>query len=143
MIWEAGSPPPNSKNQGVGEAGAAGSDLGKLVTILLCANCRTPAPVSLISELSASAGTPGWSAERRFCMGRNVHVVPQGDRWVVREEGREAPLSMHRTQRDAVGAAEPIARWNRSDVVIHRPDGTIRDRDSYGSDPIPPRDKKH
>jgi hypothetical protein len=27
--------------------------------------------------------------------------------------------------------------------VIHRPDGTIRDKDSYGNDPNPPKDKKH
>jgi hypothetical protein len=27
-------------------------------------------------------------------------------------------------------------------VVIHRPDGRIRDSDSYGNDPIPPRDRK-
>ncbi len=28
-------------------------------------------------------------------------------------------------------------------TFIHRPDGRIRDRDSYGNDPCPPRDKKH
>jgi hypothetical protein len=27
--------------------------------------------------------------------------------------------------------------------VIHRRDGTIRDSDSYGNDPNPPRDTKH
>jgi hypothetical protein len=27
--------------------------------------------------------------------------------------------------------------------VIHRPDGRIRDSDSYGNDPHPPLDQKH
>jgi hypothetical protein len=28
-------------------------------------------------------------------------------------------------------------------VVIHRRNGQIRDSDSYGGDPCPPRDRKH
>jgi len=27
--------------------------------------------------------------------------------------------------------------------VTHRPNGQIRDKDSYGPDPCPPRDTKH
>ncbi len=76
-------------------------------------------------------------------MGRNVHVVPLGDKWAVKEEGRDSPLSTHRTQDAAIEAAVPVAQGNQADVVIHRPDGTIRDRDSYGPDPFPPRDTKH
>ena len=35
------------------------------------------------------------------------------------------------------------AQRERTELVIHRPNGQIRDSDSYGSDPFPPRDKKH
>jgi len=28
-------------------------------------------------------------------------------------------------------------------VVIHGRDGKIRDKDSYGNDPVPPKDKKN
>lgn len=76
-------------------------------------------------------------------MGKNQHVVPTGDDWGVRGEGNERLTSIHDTQAEAEAAAREIAINQRSEVVIHRPDGRIRDRDSYGNDPFPPRDNKH
>lgn len=76
-------------------------------------------------------------------MGKNIHVVPKSDRWAVKEEGKTKPLSTHRTQELARQNAVPAAKENKSEVVIHGADGKIRDKDSYGNDPNPPRDKKH
>jgi len=76
-------------------------------------------------------------------MGKNQHVVPTGDDWGVRGEGNGRLTSIHDTQGEAIDAARDIARNQHSEVVIHRPDGRIRDRDSYGNDPFPPRDRKH
>lgn len=74
--------------------------------------------------------------------GKNVHVVPSGNGWQVKPEGGK-PVSNHRTQAAAAKAAKPIAQQNKSEVVIHRPNGQIRDTDSYGNDPNPPKDRKH
>lgn len=76
---------------------------------------------------------------------KNVHVVPQqkGNPWAVKQEGSQKPESTHRTQRAAQDAARKIAKQNHSEVVTHRPNGQIRDSDSYGNDPNPPRDTKH
>ncbi|MEK6701961.1 MAG: DUF2188 domain-containing protein [Planctomycetota bacterium] len=74
--------------------------------------------------------------------GQNVHVVPNGNNWQVKPEGGR-PVSNHRTQGAAETAAKPIARQNQAEVVIHRPNGQIRDKDSFGNDPNPPKDKKH
>ena len=74
---------------------------------------------------------------------KNVHVVPAGNGWAVKQEGRPTPISNHRTQAAAADAARPVARRNASEVVIHRPDGTIRNSNSHGNDPHPPRDRKH
>jgi hypothetical protein len=76
---------------------------------------------------------------------RNVHVVPQktGNPWAVKQAGKSKPESSHRTQRAAQQAAQIIAKKNKSEVVTHRPNGQIRDSDSYGNDPNPPRDMKH
>jgi hypothetical protein len=74
---------------------------------------------------------------------RNVHVVPSGNGWAVREAGRQSPFSNHRTQGAAEDAGRRIARQNESELVIHRPNGQIRDSDSYGGDPNPPHDQKH
>lgn len=74
---------------------------------------------------------------------KDVHVVPNDGRWAVKPEGQPHPLSVHDRQSDAIAAAKPIAIVNRSELVIHGRDGRIRDSDSYGNDPHPPRDKKH
>ena len=76
-------------------------------------------------------------------MTHNQHVVPHEDSWAVRGEGNLRVTSLHETQFEAIEAAREIAINNQSDVVIHRPNGVIRDRDSYGNDPFPPRDMKH
>lgn len=76
-------------------------------------------------------------------MGRNQHVVPKEGKWAVKPVGSNRTASTHRTQGAAIDVARKVARREKSEVVIHRPDGTIRDKDSYGNDPCPPKDKKH
>jgi len=76
-------------------------------------------------------------------MSKNQHVVPAGGQWGVRGAGNDRLTSTHRTQDEAINAAREIARNQHSEVVIHRPDGRIRDSDSYGNDPHPPIDRKH
>lgn len=74
---------------------------------------------------------------------KNVHVVPSGRGWAVKTEGTQKPLSNHRTQQTASGAGRKVAQQNQSELVIHRPNGQIRDKDSYGNDPCPPKDQKN
>ncbi len=76
-------------------------------------------------------------------MGRNQWVVRTGGGWAVRGEGSGQITSKHRTQAAAIDAATSIARGQKSEVVIQGTDGRIRDRESYGNDPFPPKDTKH
>jgi len=76
-------------------------------------------------------------------MGKNQHVVPRGKGWAVRPAGSNRTTSTHRSQGAAIRAARRAAINQRSEVVIHRSDGRIRDKDSYGPDPCPPKDRKH
>src|SRR5690348_11535879 len=78
--------------------------------------------------------------------GPSLHVVPSKTRpgkFVVKEEGNPNPITRPATQSASIDKAVPKAKQNHSEVVIHRRDGTIRDSDSYGNDPNPPKDKKH
>jgi diacylglycerol kinase family enzyme len=76
--------------------------------------------------------------------GKNQHVVPTPDgNWGVRGEGNSKITKETSTQDQAIEIAREIARNQGSEVVIHKRDGTIRDKDSYGKDPCPPKDKKH
>jgi hypothetical protein len=73
-------------------------------------------------------------------MGKNQHVVTDGSGgWGVRGEGNSRLTSRHETQADAINAGRDIARNQGSELLIHRPNGQIRDRDSYGNDPYPPK----
>ena len=73
----------------------------------------------------------------------NQHVVRRDNRWGVRGEGNSRDTSQHGTQAEAIEAARETARNQRAEVVIHGRDGRIRDKDSYGNDPNPPRDRRH
>jgi len=74
---------------------------------------------------------------------KNQHVVPNGNDWAVKSEGNDRAIKVVDTQAEAIKIAREIAINQKSEVVIHRADGTIRDKDSYGNDPNPPKDKKH
>jgi hypothetical protein len=76
-------------------------------------------------------------------MGKNQHVVPHNDKWAVRGVGNEKVTKVTNTQAEAIKVAREIAINHQSEVVIHRPNGQIRDKDSYGNDPCPPKDIQH
>ena len=70
---------------------------------------------------------------------RNQHVVPHKDGWAVRSAGSQRASSVHRTQREAIDTGRDIARNQRTELFIHGRDGRIRERDSHGNDPFPPK----
>ena len=74
---------------------------------------------------------------------RNPHVVPRSGRWAVKREGNSKASSLHATQAAAIKEGRRIAQNERGELFIHGRNGQIRDRDSYGNDPFPPRDTKH
>jgi hypothetical protein len=59
---------------------------------------------------------------REVKLGKNVHIMPAG--------------------RSNLKVARHLAQQNQSELVIHRPNGQIRDKDSFGKDPMPPKDSK-
>ena len=68
-------------------------------------------------------------------MKKNQHVVPNGDKWAVKGAGNEKNTRIVGTQKEAINIAREIAKNQQSELVIHRPDGRIRDKDSYGNNP--------
>lgn len=61
----------------------------------------------------------------------HMHVVPYEGDWAVRREGNKRVTSKHRKQETAIRKAKQLARKRKADVIIHRADGTIRDRINY------------
>ncbi len=69
-------------------------------------------------------------------MGKNQHVVPNGKQWAVKGAGNDKATKIVKTQKEAIKIAREIAINQQSELIIHRTDGTIRDKDSFGNDPI-------
>jgi tetratricopeptide (TPR) repeat protein len=76
-------------------------------------------------------------------MSKNYHVVPTEGGWAVRRERSDKAGSVHDTQREAIEVGRERAIRDHGELVIHDTHGRIRDKDSYGNDPFPPRDTKH
>lgn len=70
---------------------------------------------------------------------REVHTVPnpKGSGWVNEISGRIA--SQHRKQSTAVEAGRHQAIERQAEHVIHGRNGQIREKNSYGNDPFPPK----
>ncbi len=73
----------------------------------------------------------------------NYHVVPHGDGWAVRRENASRVSSTHTTQSEAINQGRNLAQNTNGELRIHRPNGQIRDSDSYGNDPKSSIDTKH
>jgi hypothetical protein len=66
-----------------------------------------------------------------------IHTVHRDGQWVNEVEEGEV-LSRHTTKEEAVEAGRQAAIQRKTEHVIHNMDGTIAERNSYGSDPYPP-----
>ena len=66
---------------------------------------------------------------------------PRGG-WSVQQTGAGRATKVFDTQAEAVKHGRAIAKKEKAEFYIHRSDGTIREKDSYGLDPFPPRDKR-
>ncbi len=71
--------------------------------------------------------------------GKNQHVVPHDDGWAVRGAGNDRPSRVFDRQSDAIDYARGVAQNQQSELLVHGRNGRIRDRDSYGNDPFPPK----
>ena len=72
-------------------------------------------------------------------MGKNQHVTPHPNGgWQVKGARNSRATVRTATQKEAIEFAREIARNQNSELVIHRPNGQIRDKDSHGRDPFPP-----
>lgn len=70
---------------------------------------------------------------------KDQHVVPHADGWAVKGAGNKKATSVHPTQREAIEEASDRARTQGTEVLIHRRNGQIRERNTYGHDPYPPK----
>lgn len=73
-------------------------------------------------------------------MGKNQHITPHPlGGWQVKGAGNSKATVRTTTQSDAINIGRKISQNQGSELVIHRPNGKIRAKDSHGKDPYPPK----
>ncbi len=70
---------------------------------------------------------------------KNQHVVPHGGQWAVKGEHNNKNTYITDTQAQAISRAKEIAQNQNSELIIHNRHGQIREKNSYGNDPNPPK----
>lgn len=69
---------------------------------------------------------------------QNVTPHPNGG-WQAKGAGNIEATKCTKTQKDAIDIARDISRNQKSELVIHRSNRQIRDKDSHGKDPYRPK----
>jgi hypothetical protein len=75
--------------------------------------------------------------------GKNQYVVPTKEGWGVKGEGNSKLTVKTENKADALKIGKEIAKNQQSELTILGKDGKIQNKNSYGNDPFPPKDKKH
>lgn len=70
-------------------------------------------------------------------MKKNVHVTKrETGEWAVITEKSERAFRLADTQKEAIEIARDVAKNQQSELIIHGENGKIRQKDSFGNDPI-------
>lgn len=75
--------------------------------------------------------------------GKNQYVVPTKDGWGVKGEGNSKLTVKTDTKDQAKVIGTNIAKNQKSELTILGKNGQIQNKNSFGKDPFPPKDKKH
>jgi hypothetical protein len=74
---------------------------------------------------------------------KSQHVIPaMGGGWSVKKGGAVRATKHFPTKDAAESWARAQSIKQRVDLFIHRRDGTVAEKNSYGNGPHPPRDRK-
>lgn len=73
---------------------------------------------------------------------KNVHTVHTDKGWTNKYEGSGRALGYFETKAEAQASGRNKAMDNGVEHIIHGLNGRIQNKNSYGNDPCPPKDKK-
>jgi hypothetical protein len=74
---------------------------------------------------------------------KSNHVVPSYSGWAVKKSGSERASKTFGTKAKAVEYGRELSKSEKTELYIHKTNGMIQNRNSYGNNPNPPTDKKH
>ena len=73
-------------------------------------------------------------------MSNTRHVVPNSEGGCDSKKGGAKRASKHfEKKQDALDYSRNLSKKQKTELVIHRKNGTIQEKDSHGNDNFPPR----
>lgn len=72
---------------------------------------------------------------------KSNHVVPSSNGWSVKKSGSARASKNFDNKASAVSYATELSKNERTELYIHKKNGMIQDKNSFGNDPHPPKDK--
>ena len=73
---------------------------------------------------------------------KSNHVVPSTSGWSVKKSGASKASKTFDTKKKAVEYGRQLSKNEKTELYIHKKNGIIQEKNSYGNDPNPPKDKK-
>lgn len=71
---------------------------------------------------------------------RSNHVVPANSGWAVKKSGSIRASRTFDSKPEAVEYGRELSKNEKTELYIHKSNGMIQDRRSFGNDPNPPKD---
>lgn len=70
---------------------------------------------------------------------KSNHVIPSAQKggWAVKKSGSSRLSKSFKTKSQAIEYGRQLSKKEHTELFIHRKDGTIQNRNSYGKDPFP------
>ena len=70
---------------------------------------------------------------------KSNHVVPSKSGWSVKKSGAAKASRSFDTKAQAVDYGKSLSKNERTELYIHKKNGMIQNKNSYGKDPHPPK----
>jgi len=70
---------------------------------------------------------------------KNIHITPHKNGWQVKKAGSSKAIKVCTTQKECIIYGTQKAKQTGAELFIHNKQGKIRERNSYGNDPFPPK----
>lgn len=72
---------------------------------------------------------------------KSNHVIPSSEKggWAVKKSGSSKVSRSFDRKEEAVKYGRELSRREQTELYIHKKDGRIQERNSYGKDPFPPK----
>lgn len=72
-------------------------------------------------------------------MPNSIHISPHQNGWQVKTAGKSKATRICKTQKECIDFGTTQAKRNSSELYIHNKKGQIREKNSFGNDPFPPK----